>query len=142
MNSELLSYDEIGSMPVADRDSHFQKIWDRAYSEGLKAGESHQPTPMTVFRSDLTGKQTGPSETVSEGACGFAWVNVSGKTSRKFINWMKSRDIGSKDHYYGGWTIWIHEFGQSHERKRAMAHEISRQLKKFGVSAFAMDRLD
>ena len=35
----------------------------------------------------------------------------------KFVNWLKKANIGRKDNYYGGYTIWVSEFGQSVTRK-------------------------
>jgi hypothetical protein len=78
---------------------------------------------------------------VSEGACGFAWVNVSPGNS-SFAKWLVKNKLASKA-YHGGVDIWISAHGQSIERKEAHAREMARVLKeKLGIKAYAGSRLD
>ena len=46
----------------------------------------------------------------------------------KFVTWLKKLDIGRKDNYYGGYTIWVSEFGQSVTRKENYASALLRYL--------------
>ena len=56
--------------------------------------------------------------------------------------WLKKSGIGRLDSYYGGWTIWVGDFGQSYERKMAYAGAFAEVLQKHGIKAYANGRLD
>ena len=112
---------------------------------GMAAGNGCTPTPMVV------GQPTTPlgndidysKETyyVSDGVCGFAWINI--KPARgKFVKYLKDNDIGRKDSYYGGYTIWVSGFGQSLDRKSAYARAFAEVLNENGLTAYAMSRMD
>ena len=73
------------------------------------------------------------------GLCGFAWVNVK---DRKFGNYLKKMGLGRADHYYGGVTVWISDYNQSHEMKTAHAYAMAKVFKEAGVDAYAAERLD
>jgi len=111
-------------------------LWDVAYKVGMAAGEAILPVPMTVVNSH------NPNERyhVSEGMCGFAWVNVKPGTS-KFARWLKTNADGYKD-YHGGISVWISEFGQGIARKEACAKAIARVLRLAGITAYGQSRLD
>ena len=115
----------------------------------LQSGMAHvngcTPTPMVV------GQPTTPlgndidysKETyyVADGVCGFAWINI--KPARgKFVKYLKDNDIGRKDSYYGGYTIWVSGFGQSLDRKSAYARAFAKVLNENGLKAYAMSRMD
>ena len=53
--------------------------------------------------------------------CVVSWINIA---RGKFVTWLKKRDIGRKDNYYGGYTIWVSEFGQSVTRKENYARAL------------------
>jgi hypothetical protein len=57
------------------------------------------------------------------------------------VNWLKAQGIGSKG-YYGGYEIWVREFGQSVDRKYAFAQAFAQVLGKYGIEASAGSRLD
>jgi hypothetical protein len=101
-------------------DKLFQKIYAKAYQAGMEAGSNFSPTPMVVGHetSPLSGKlDTSRSvEVVNDGVCGFAWVNIKPANSA-FANFLRRKGYGRNDSYYGGLTVWIHEFGQSYQRK-------------------------
>ena len=122
-----------------------QEIYSQAHSEGMRAGHGCTPTPMVV------GQPTTPlgndidydKETyyVSEGVCGFAWVNI--KPNRgKFVKFLKDNNIGRKDNYYGGYTVWVGEFGQSMARKENYARAFTKVLSDNGITAYNMSRMD
>ena len=120
-------------------------IYSEAHSKGIAAGNACTPTPMVV------GEPTTPlgndidysKDTfyVSDGVCGFAWVNI--KPARgKFVTWMKKNNVGRKDNYYGGWTVWVSDFGQSIARKENYARAFAKVLGDYGITAYSMSRLD
>lgn len=74
--------------------------------------------------------------------CGFAWVNLKPATST-FARWLVKNTSGwSKDGYYGGLTLWISDFNQSHDLKFAYASGYAKVLNAYGFKANAMSRLD
>ena len=120
-------------------------VYAEAHSAGMAAGHGCTPTPMVV------GTPTTPlgndidyeKETyyVADGMCGFAWINI--KPARgKFVKYLKDNDIGRKDSYYGGYTIWVSGFGQSLARKESYARAFANHLNKNGITAYSMSRID
>ena len=120
-------------------------VYAEAHAAGMAAGNECNPTPMVV------GTPTTPlgndidysKETyyVADGPCGFAWINI--KPARgKFVKFLKDNNIGRKDSYYGGWTIWVSGFGQSVDRKSAYARAFAKVLGDNGITAYNMSRLD
>ncbi len=77
---------------------------------------------------------------VPEGVCGFAWVNVPGNT--RFGRYLKKQGLAKPDSYLGGVTLWVHDFGQSYERKLAYASAYADTLSSAGVRGTAQGRLD
>lgn len=117
-------------------------IYVEAYEAGLNAGKDAD-TPKFIV-GDAIGlsdeidfsKQT----YILDGLCGFAWVTI--KPARgAFVNYLKGRKVGSNG-YYGGYEIWVREFGQSVDRKAAFAQAFADVLNKYGISAYAGSRLD
>jgi len=120
-------------------------IFDEADRAGVLAGTGAIPTPMVVgeakglFSNEFA--EGAKKYFVADGVCGFAWVNI--KPARGgFVTWLKKSGIGRLDSYYGGWTIWVHDFGQSYERKMAYAGAFAEVLRKHGITAHANGRLD
>ena len=123
----------------------FNDLYVKADLAGVKAGNDALPTPMVVgspttpLGDDIDPKK--PMYFVNDGVCGFAWVNI--KPARgKFITWLKSMGIGRKDSYYGGWTVWVSDFGQSIARKENYARAFAKVLGDYGITAYNMSRLD
>ena len=118
-------------------------IYVEAYEAGMKAGnEVGVPkfvvgTPTTPLGNDIDFKK----ETfIMDGLCGFAWVTI--KPARgAFVNYLKGRQVGSNG-YYGGFEIWVREFGQSVDRKTAFARAFADVLNKYGINASVGSRLD
>ena len=120
-------------------------IYSEAHSKGIAAGKACSPTPMIV------GQPTTPlgddidyskdTWLVNDGVCGFAWINI--KPARGgFVKFLKDNKIGRKDSYYGGWTIWVSQFGQSVTRKENYARAFAKVLGDNGITAYNMSRLD
>jgi len=117
-------------------------IYVEAYEAGLKAGNE------VGVQKFIVGDAIGLSDEIDyskptyvlNGLCGFAWVNI--KPARgAFVNYLKARGVGSKG-YYGGYEIWVSEFGQSVDRKAAFASAFAEVLKKYGIAAYGASRLD
>jgi hypothetical protein len=113
----------------------------KAMEAGRKAGLECRPVPMIVGNDDGRGgiDLSRPIYHVDDGACGFAWVSVPGNSS--FGRWLKASGHGRPGYPRGIW-YWVSEFGQSVERKEAMANAMARVLREAGVEAFANSRLD
>ena len=121
------------------------EIYSQAHTEGMAAGKSCTCTPMVV------GQPTTPlgndidyekdTYYVADGVCGFAWINI--KPARgKFVKFLKDNKIGRKDSYYGGYTIWVNQFGQSMTRKENYARAFTKVLTDNGLKAYSMSRMD
>ena len=120
-------------------------VYSEAHALGIKAGNGCSPTPMVVgtpttpLGNDIDYSKD--THYVSDGVCGFAWINI--KPARgKFVKYLKDNDIGRKDSYYGGYTIWVSGFGQSLARKESYARAFANHLNKNGITAYSMSRID
>lgn len=96
---------------------NFEQIFERAATEAYIAAIQHQPNPMVVC-----------GEIIEDGVCGFAWVNIKPGNS-KFANWLKANGKAHKAHN-GGVSVWIHEFGQSYERKMKFAGRFAEVIRQ------------
>lgn len=129
------------------------------YHHAVKAGKEAMgkctPTPMIVSQHQNMLDDNSPVEKeyyVPQGVCGFAWVNVKAKgKGLTFINALKKEGLATKklthapfrkDHYYGGYTHWVREGGQSYEIKCAYAYAFAEVLHEAGLPCHAMSRLD
>jgi hypothetical protein len=113
------------------------ELAELAHKAGIKAGNEAIPTPMVVV-NDSTQEVV---DVVDDGLCGFAWINI--KPARgAFVNYLKAREWGSRDEYYGGYTIWVSNFNQSVTRKYAYARAFAEVLNQYGIKAYAASRLD
>lgn len=86
---------------------------------------------------------TKPTYYVTDGVCGFAWVNI--KPARgKFVTYLKQQGIGRTDSYYGGYTLWkpTTRRSQSLARNEAAARAFADVLRSYGITAYAQSRLD
>lgn len=115
-----------------------------AIEAGLLAGNESIPEPMVVV-----SHQTEQSWYVSEGPCGFAWVEFKGNT--KFARTVKEMFEKAERNglvmygnaYPKGKHLWITAFGQSYDRKSAMAGKMAQVLRERGYSdVYAGGRLD
>ena len=113
----------------------FNKVMSEALAAGYRALEECQPKPMVVAGG-------GQSYYVSEGLCGFAWVEVYGvRGNTKLGKHMKT--VGF-DKSYGTSALqyWISHGGQSVARKEAFAEAMASVLENAGLRAYATSRLD
>ena len=120
-------------------------VYADAHAKGIAAGNGCTPTPMVVgtpttpLGNDIDYSKD--THYVSDGVCGFAWVNI--KPARgKFVKYLKDNNIGRKDSYYGGYTVWVRGFGQSLARKESYARAFADVLTTNGIKAYAMSRMD
>ena len=58
------------------------------------------------------------------------------------VKFLKDNKIGRKDSYYGGYTIWVNQFGQSMTRKENYARAFTKVLTENGLTAYSMSRMD
>lgn len=126
------------------REEEYGVIWGKAEEAAELAMATCLPRPMTVVQHSNPFDFTSPivkEYHVSEGLCGFAWVNIRPGTSA-FARWLKKQGHVRADSYYGGVTHWVSEGGQSIERKKAYAEAMVEVLREYHYDAVAMDRLD
>lgn len=122
---------------------YFEALFAQADAAGKLAAEDAVPTPMVVgsetqpFSGFLDYSK--PTYYVSEGLCGFAWVNFKGNTA--FGRWAKRTGRATKS-YGGGLQVWVSGFGQSVTRKSAYAQAFATVLTEAGITAFSGSRLD
>jgi hypothetical protein len=122
--------------------SQCKAIYVEAYEAGLIAGKEVSVPKFVV------GSAVGLSDAIDfskktyvlEGLCGFAWVQIS-PARGAFVNWLKAQEIGYKG-YYGGYQVTVKEFGQQVDRKEAFAHAFADVLRKYGIDAYGVSRLD
>lgn len=138
---EKIAYDNVERLK---RYAAWDKLWHEASAAGYAAGDHMTPRPMLVgHAAGITGNaidHNKPVHYVSEGLCGFAWVNVKG-ANKGFGAWLLKTGKARKG-YYGGAEIWIHAHNQSYERKMKHAEALAHVLKEAGVECYASGRLD
>jgi hypothetical protein len=112
---------------------------------GINAGKICKPEPMIV--RDMGSNQTW---NVPDGPCGFAWVEFKGnsKIGRR-IKEMFGEDsprnllVSAYKGYPTGIHLWVSAFGQSYDRKNAMANAVAAHLRACGYeSVYGNGRLD
>ena len=115
------------------KDQAMQLIYNEARIAGLKAVNDLVVTPMIV----KDGKR---SYFVADGVCGFAWVVIK-PANCTFANWARREKMGQTG-YGGGLHIWVNDFDQSYEKKRAYAWAFAEVLRNAGYMAYSDGRLD
>jgi len=98
------------------------------------AAKSCKPKPMSVCGHIIT-----------EGACGFAWVNIPGRG--KFAKYAKEFLGASKTYSGPGFDIWYSNIykshtSQSYDRHMAACEAAAKILNEYGIKAVARGRLD
>lgn len=116
-------------------DYDFMKLWKEAWDSGVEATKNAS-IEMIQVRDNMSGKVYDPFP-----ICGFAWINVKPGTSR-FARWLKKMNLGQVDTYYGGITVWIHDYNQSYDLKLTHARAMAKILKNHSIKCYAMGRLD
>ena len=116
------------------KNAEFAALLDIAHARGIQAGRDCRPIPMVV--STASGIEI---ECIDDGACGFAWIVISGNTA--FGRWAKKQGR-ARAHYPRGLCFWVSDFGQSVDRKSAYAGAFAQVLRNAGIEAYADSRLD
>lgn len=120
-------------------------LYKMADEAGRKAVEALQVSPMIVTQRENPFDDTSALKKawyVSDGVCGFAWVNIKPATS-KFAKYLVSIGIARKDSYYGGICVWVRDYGQSMQKKEAYAHAFADVLRINGIEkVYASSRMD
>ena len=122
-----------------------EEIYDEAHKAGYAAGKDSRPIGMIVGEpSTPFGDDVDMSEKtwiVSDGPCGFVWLNIR-PAKGKFVTYLKQNALGYKASYSGGWSLPIHQFGQSMQRKEAYSYAFNKVLSSYGIRAQTMSRMD
>lgn len=127
-----------------NKEANFIAIWNEAVEAAEKAMKECKPIPMVVQQHSNQLDDASPVEKeyfVEGGVCGFAWVIVKPGTS-SFAKWLKRNGHGKTSSYYGGIGIWPKGGGQSLQRKEAYTQALASVLRKHGIDAYSMSRLD
>ena len=106
-----------------------------ADSAGRYAGTNATQQMLTI-QNTLSGKVYEPFP-----ICGFASVHVRGirKKAEKEI----FAEFGfKKDSYRGGIYLWVSDYGQSYDQKKAHAEAFAKVLNENGIDAYSESRLD
>ena len=124
--------------------NNFAALLGSAHAAGMAAGNAAKPHAMIVGEpTTLLGNQidhSKPTYYVPDGVCGFAWITVRPGTS-SFARWLVKNGHARKA-YRGGVDIWVHQFGQSMERKQAYAYAYAKVLNEAGITAYSESRMD
>lgn len=136
---------------------NYEQVHKEAVEAGFAALKAATPTPMVVSQHAHPfddSSEVVQSWYVSEGVCGFAWVQVKGNTA--FARWVRKHHWGDdldrwvaeaeggrwSKGYPSGYHFWVWAGGQSYERKLAFARAYAEVLQSYGVEAYASGRLD
>lgn len=136
----LLGYG--GVKPETAPKVDYQKIVDEAHKRGYEAATKHKPQPMIVVgHSNPLDDNSAITDQyyVESGICGFAEIRF--KLNTAFGKWAVKNKIAQKSCMGGGY-IWVHDFGQSLERKEKYASEYAKVLQENGISAYSSSRMD
>jgi hypothetical protein len=130
---------------MTKRDREFQILFNEARIAGLQAAAAEQVVPMIVAEHSNPLNDEG-------GCCGFAWVLLKVRRGREdgydntltaqFGNWMKKNGHGKHSDYEHGVSMWIHEYGQSMQRKEAYAGAFAQVLRNAKIRAYSQSRMD
>lgn len=126
----------------------FGKIFVEAQKAAEEAFVAAKPVPMAVQSSGLNEgfDWNKPYEVVSDGVCGFAWVNVYVDGRSKVAKEMKK--FGLRSDYCGGYNFWASDVApssrssQSMQRKEAACAAFAKVLRDYGYKAYMSSRMD
>lgn len=125
---------------------NYQAIHNECHEAGMIAGANVRINPMlvgeatSIFSNEIDYSK--PTYVVNDGPCGFAYINIY-PGNCKLANQYKKLGL-ARPAYGGGVQIWVHEFGQSVDRKYAYAQAYAAKLRELtGVERiYAGSRLD
>lgn len=118
--------------PVPEKPPRSEKLSDTQVQEIIQdaLAQAHEATRSYLA---LIGGDQYP--------CGFAWVKI--KPARgQFVRILKSMGVGRTDSYYGGYLIYPSNFCQNMDAKAAGCEALVNVLKKHGVKAHVVTRID
>lgn len=126
----------------------FAEVFAKAQAAGEAAFHAANPVPMAVQNSGLEESfdWNKPYEVVSDGVCGFAWVNVYVDGRSKVAKEMKK--FGLRSDYMGGYNFWASDVApsarssQSMQRKEAACGAFAKVLRDYGYKAYVGSRMD
>ncbi len=128
-----------------NKNKEMELLYAAAHEAGMKAGNSHNPTPMIIETHSNPLDDSSPvieRWKIGQGVCGFAWIKIS-PTNCKFVKYLKEAKIGRKDEYEGGYKIRVPYFNQSYERKFKYAEAFAEVIRKNGFKrTYAYGRID
>ena len=121
----------------------FKILFNEARMAGIKAVLECKVTPMIVQQHSNMADDSSPvtkSWFVEDGVCGFASINIR-PGNCPAANYAK-KHLGASKAYYGGVSIWVHEFNQSLQKKEAYASAFPAVLHNAGIWAHCNSRMD
>lgn len=104
-----------------------------AHKAGMIAAESQEQQLISAVDVQ-TGYRSEPFP-----ICGFAEIRFPG--NKPFGRWAKKAGLAKKA-YPKGLHIWVSEFGQSYDKKKAYAEAFAEVLQLHGIDAYATSRPD
>ena len=127
----------------------FAKVFAEAQAAAEAAFVAAKPVPMAV--QEAKGLSDGfdfnrPYEVISDGVCGFAWVNVYVDGRSRVAKMMK--EFGMRPDYYGGYQFSSYDVApsaggsQSMQRKEAACGAFAKVLRDYGFKAYVGSRMD
>jgi hypothetical protein len=151
-------------MGRAAESQRFRELFDRAVDAGCTAAAAAQCQPMVVgtprnMMGSLTGGDDGgfredrPVYVVNDGPCGIGYVMLyaeRGGESRRFVNYLRKRELARHSDYHGGYLIFCRGRDgrglqtQSYARNSAYVQAFAEVLRGEveGLRAFGQTRLD
>ena len=127
----------------AGKGRQFAALYQRADEAGTAAAKAAGVVPMVVQQHARVMDDASPVVKqwfVEGGVCGFAWVQVK-PANCGFAKWLVESGHARKGHEPGV-CLWVHQFGQSLQRKEAYAHAFARVLCEAGVKCYSQSRMD
>lgn len=128
-----------------------KKVYEEATQEGQRAVNAaifnRDITPVTFYEADLQGNCIGNTYYEPDGICGFAWISIrpaseKGKKDCDFVKFCRANKIGDYSDYEKAWTIWVHDYNQSMQKKEIFANAFAKVLRDNNISAYAHSRID
>lgn len=123
----------------------FGKVWREAVAAGRAAAAAKIPVPMVVVEHAKPFDDSSPIvrrwAPVMGGVCGFAWVRVRPSNS-SFGRWLRANEYGRYSDYHRGVLVWVHDHGQSMEKKEAHARAMVDVFRSYGIECSWDSRMD
>ena len=126
----------------------FAKVFAEAQAAAEVAFQEAKPVPIALQSSGLNEgfDWNKPYDVISDGVCGFAWVNVYVDGRSKVAKVMK--EFGLRSDYMGGYNFWASDVApsarssQSMQRKEAACGAFAKVLRDYGFEAYVGSRMD